>query len=59
MQISYDPNVPAPAVLNEIKYYMACSVLKKFDEAGKISHENLRRANVAIAEQYGVLPYRV
>ena len=48
MQISYDPNVPAPAVLNEIKYYMACSALKKFDEAVKISRENLRRANVAI-----------
>lgn len=28
MQISYNPNVPAPAVLNEIKYYMPCSVLK-------------------------------
>ena len=59
MQISYNPNVLAPTVLNEIKYYMACSALKRLAEAGKISHENLRRANVAIAEQYGVLPYRV
>ena len=59
MQISYNPNVLAPTVLNEIKYYMACSALKRLAEAGKISHENRCRANVAIAEKYGVLPYRV
>lgn len=59
MQISYNPNVLAPTVLNETKYFMACSALKKLAEAGKISHENLRRANVDIAEKYGVLPYRV
>ena len=59
MQISYNPNVLSPTVLNEIKYYMACSALKRLAEAGKISHENRRRGNVAIAEKYGVLPYRV
>ena len=29
MQVTYNPNTPALAVINEIKYYMALSALKK------------------------------
>ena len=43
----------------EIEYFTAFSVLKKLTEEGKISMETGQRANVAIAEQYGVSAYHI
>ena len=43
----------------EIEYFTAFSVLKKLMEEGKIPLEAGQRANVAVAEQYGVLAYSV
>ena len=43
----------------EIKYFTAFSVLKKLTEKEKISLDAGQRANVAVAEQYGVLAYHI
>ena len=43
----------------EIEYFTAFSVLKKLIEEEKISLEAGQRANVAVAEQYGVLAYHI
>lgn len=43
----------------EIEYFFAFSVLKKLTENGKIPVETGRTANVAVAEQYGVLAYPI
>ena len=45
--------------LNEIKYYMAFSALKKLFLKGLITKENCDKANVAIVEKYGVLEYYI
>lgn len=47
------------ALICEIEYFAAFSVLKRLTENGKISLETGRQANVAIAEQYGVLAYSI
>lgn len=54
MRVTYNPEAPALAVLNEIKYYMALSVLKKMLADGVITSDNYKKAAVAIAEKYGV-----
>lgn len=59
MQISYNPNVLAPAVRNEIEYYIAFSMLKKLKDTEKIDAENCCKANVGIAEKYGVRCYTI
>ena len=41
------------------KYYMAFSALKKLFLKGLITKENCDKANVAIAEKYGVLEYYI
>lgn len=41
-------------IINEIKYFIAFSVLKKLLKQEKISLEYFHQANVAIAEKYGV-----
>lgn len=41
-------------VLNEIKYYISFSLLKRLMQQEKITPEICRKANVAIAEKYGV-----
>ena len=46
-------------LINEIKYYMAFSALKKLFLKGLITKENCDKANVAIAEKYGVLEYYI
>ena len=43
----------------EIEYFTAFSVLKKLMEERKISLDAGQRANVAIAEQYGVSAYHI
>ena len=48
-----------PVLINEIKYYMAFSALKKLFLKGLITKENCDKANVAIAEKYGVLEYYI
>ena len=42
-----------------LDFYLQDSILKRLIENGKISLETGRQANVAIAEQYGVLAYSV
>ena len=54
MHITYNPETLAPVVVNEIKYFASFSVLKRLLEQEKITLENCRLANVAIAEKYGV-----
>ena len=48
-----------PHLICEIEYFTAFSVLKKLIEEEKISLEAGQRANVAVAEQYGVLAYHI
>ena len=43
----------------EVEYFTAFSVLKKLMEEEKIPLEAGQRANVAVAEQYGVLEYHI
>ena len=47
-----------PVLIHEIEYFTAFSVLKKLIEE-KISLDAGQRANVAIAEQYGVSSYHI
>ena len=46
-------------LIHEITYFTVFSILKRLIENGKISLETGRQANVALAEQYGVLAYSV
>ena len=55
MNTTYNPQEPSAVLINEIKYYMAFSALKKLFLKGLITKENCDKANVAIAEKYGVL----
>ena len=48
-----------PQLICEIEYFTAFSILKKLIEEGKISLDAGQRANVAVAEQYGVLAYHI
>ena len=59
MQVTYNPQEPSDVLINEIKYYMAFSALKKLFIQGLITKENCEKANVAIAEKYGVLEYYI
>ena len=54
MDIPYTLQTPSEKVINEIKYFAAFSALKRLLEQKKITLENCRLANVAIAEKYGV-----
>ena len=59
MNTTYNPDAPTLTVVNEIKYYMAFSALKKLFIQGLITKENCEKANVAIAERYRVLRYDI
>ncbi len=59
MRVPYNPEAPALAVINEIKYYMALSALNKMLADGVIASDNYRKATVAIAERYRVLRYDI
>lgn len=48
-----------PHLICEIEYFTAFSILKKLMEERKISLDAGQRANVAIAEQYGVSAYHI
>lgn len=54
MRVPYFPEAPSLAVINEIKYYMVLSVLKKMLADGVITSENYKGSTVAIAEKYRV-----
>ena len=54
MEIPYTLQTPSEKVINEIKYFVAFSALKRLLEQEKITLENCQQANVAIAEKYGV-----
>lgn len=45
---------PTQEVMNEIQYFIALSVLKKLWKQGCIPLQECEKANVAIAEKYGV-----
>lgn len=59
MNTTYNPQEPSAVLINEIKYYMDFSALKKLFLKGLITKENCDKANVAIAEKYGVLEYYI
>ena len=54
MRVTYNPEAPSPLIVNEIKYYMALSALKKMLADSVITSENYKKATVAIAERYRV-----
>lgn len=45
----------ADILLNEIKYYISFSALKRLLLKGDISQKDFDRVNVAVAKLYGVL----
>ena len=47
MNTTYNPQEPSAVLINEIKYYMAFSALKKLFLKGLITKENCEKANVA------------
>ena len=59
MNTTYNPDSPTLTVVNEIKYYMALSALKKMLADGVITSENYNNATVAIAERYRVSRYDI
>ena len=59
MRVTYNPEAPSLVVINEVKYYMAVSVLKKMLTDGIIAPENSRKATVALAEKYRVSSYDI
>ena len=59
MRVTYNPEAPSLVVVNEVKYYMAVSVLKKMLTNGIIAPENYRNATVALAEKYRVSRYDI
>lgn len=59
MRVTYNPEAPSLVVVNEVKYYMAISVLKKMLTNGIIAPENCRKATVALAEKYRVSRYDI
>ena len=40
MRVTYNPEAPSPLIVNEIKYYMALSALKKMLADSVITSEN-------------------
>lgn len=50
----FDPVMPSERLINEIKYYVTYTFLKRLCEQGKLTLDNCRQTNVAIAEKYGV-----
>ena len=54
MAVPYTLQAPGEQVINEIQYYIAFSALTKLLEQGRITTEQCRQANAAIAEKYGV-----
>ena len=59
MRVTYNPEARSPLIVNEIKYYMALSALKKMLADSVITSENYKKATVAIAERYRVLRYDI
>lgn len=59
MRVTYNPEAPSLVVVNEVKYHMAISVLKKMLTNGTIAPENYRKATVALAEKYRVSRYDI
>ena len=59
LSFTFNPEAPSPVIVNEIKYYMALSALKKMLDDGIITSENYKKATVAIAERYRVLRYDI
>ena len=59
MRVTYNPDAPSPLIVNEIKYYMALSALKKMLADSVITSENYKKATVAIAERYRVSRYDI
>lgn len=54
-----DPVMPSERLINEIKYYVTYAFLKRLSEQGKMTLDNCRQTNVAIAETYGVLQLHI
>ena len=59
MHVVDKTGMPALIVINEVKYFVAFTVLKRLLEQKKISIELFQHANVAIAKKYGVLQYYI
>lgn len=54
-----EPHKPDPLLLCKIKYFALFSALKKLSQQGKLTQAYCQKANVAIAEKYGVLQYPI
>ena len=54
-----EPHKSDSLLLCEIKYFALFSVLKKLSQQGKLTAAYCQKANVAIAEKYGVLQYPI
>lgn len=50
---------PTQKIRNEIQYFIALSVLKKLWQQEEISLQVCEKANVALAEMYGVLECQI
>lgn len=59
MAVPYTLQAPGEQVINEIQYYIAFSALTKLLEQGRITTEQCRQVNAAIAEKYGVPLYTI
>jgi len=59
MRITYNSEAPDLTVINEIKYFMALSALKRMLADGVIASANYNKATIAIAEKYRVLRYDI
>ena len=54
-----EPHKSDSLLLCEIKYFALFSVLKKLSQQRKLTAAYCQKANVAIAEKYGVLQYPI
>lgn len=55
MEKMEESKTPDLLLLCEIKYFVLFAALKKLSQQGKLTHAYCQKANVAIAEKYGVL----
>ena len=51
--------IPGEKVIHEIQYFAIFSALKRLLDQGILTPEICRKANVAVAEKYGVLQLNV
>ena len=53
MRVTYNPEAPSPLIVNEIKYYMALSALKKMLADSVITSENYKKRLLLLPKDTG------